>query len=216
MKMIPVVLSLLLISTIALAETKKEVLINFDQAVVDKTPEGFSTGLTGQGGPVIWAVQEDPTAPSPSKVLAQLSTERAHMRFPVCVYDGLKAKDVLVTVKFKPVTGRIDQAAGIVARYLDQDNYYIVRANALEGNVNLYKVVGGVRKEFAGAAAAVSSGQWQILGLEVQGTHFKVFKDEKLLFEADDTTFANEGKVGLWTKADSVTYFDNLAITPLK
>ena len=145
-------------------------------------------------------------------MLAQTSTDTTDYRFPVCVYDKLTAKDVTLSVRFKAVSGKVDQAAGLVARFQDKDNYYITRANALENNVRLYKVVGGSRKQFAETKTKVSSGEWHALKLAVKGKHFQVFFDDKLLFEADDDTFKDAGKVGLWTKADSVTYFDDLKI----
>jgi len=157
-------------------------------------------------------VKQDATAPSGGKVLAQTSTDQTDYRFPLCVYEKVIARDVEVAVRFKAVSGKVDQAAGLVARFQDKDNYYITRANALENNVRLYKVVGGSRKQFAGVKAKVSSGEWHTLKLNVKGKHFQVFFDDKLLFEADDGTFPEPGEVGLWTKADSVTYFDNLTI----
>jgi glycosyl hydrolase family 59 (putative galactocerebrosidase) len=186
--------------------------LDFGTAEVGKPPADFSTALTGGGGPVIWVVKEDPSAPSGGKVLAQTSTDKTDYRFPLCIYDKFTAKDVTVSVRFKAVAGKVDQAAGLVARYQDKGNYYITRANALEGNVNLYKVIGGSRKHFAGVKAKVSSGEWHGLKLGVKGSHFQVFFDDKLLFEADDDTFKDPGKVGLWTKADSVTYFDDLQV----
>ena len=145
-------------------------------------------------------------------MLVQTSTDTTDYRFPLCIYDTLTAKDVTLSVRFKAVSGKVDQAAGLVARFRDKDNYYIVRANALEDNVRLYKVVGGSRKQFAGTKTKVSSSEWHALKLAVKGKHFQVFFDDKLLFEADDDTFKDAGKVGLWTKADSVTYFDDLKI----
>ena len=186
--------------------------LNFDTAEVGKPPPDFSTALTGGGGPVAWVVKEDASALSSGKVLAQTSTDKTDYRFPLCIYDKFTARDVEVSVKFKAVAGKVDQAAGLVARYQDKGNYYITRANALEDNVNLYKVIGGSRKHFAGIKAKVSSGEWHGLKLRVKGSHFQVFFDDKLLFEADDDTFKDPGKVGLWTKADSVTYFDDLQI----
>ncbi len=204
----------LLLASPALAETQSaaETTVNFAKFETGKTPPGFSTALTGGGGPVTWVVQEDASAPSGGKVLAQTSTDKTNYRFPLCIYDPFMAKDVEVSVKFKAVAGKIDQAAGLVARFQDKDNYYITRANALEDNVNLYKVVGGSRKQFAGVKAKVPSGEWHGLKLVAKGQHFQVFFDDKLLFEANDETFKDAGKVGLWTKADSVTYFDDLRV----
>jgi hypothetical protein len=186
---------------------------DFKDAVVDRTPEGFSTALTGGGGPVSWIIQEDATAPSGGKkILAQTSSDDTDYRFPLCIYDGLTAKDVDVSVQFKAVAGRTDRAGGLVARFKDKDNYYVVRANALEDNVRLYKVENGDRKQFAGARVKVASGQWHTLKLGLRGSHFQVSFDGKMLYESDDKTFSDAGRAGLWTKADSVTYFDNLKI----
>lgn len=189
-----------------------QTMLDFDTAEVGKLPVDFSTALTGGGGPVVWVVKEEPSAPSGGKVLAQTSTDTTDYRFPLCVYDKVTARDVEVAVRFKAIAGKVDQAAGLMVRFQDKDNYYITRANALEDNVRLYKVVGGSRKQFAGTKAKVSSGEWHALKLAVKGKHFQVYFDDKLLFEADDDTFKDAGKVGLWTKADSVTYFDDLTI----
>jgi hypothetical protein len=190
------------------------IIVDFETATVGQLPTGFSTAVTGSGGPAAWAVFEDSTAPSGGKVLAQTSTDKTSFRFPLCIYDPFTAKDVRVSVRFKPISGSVDQGAGLVVRFRDKDNYYIVRANALEHNVRPYKVERGQRRQFAGANVTVPSQQWQTLILEVQDTHFRVFLDDRFLFEADDATFTETGKVGLWTKADSVTYFADLKIHP--
>jgi hypothetical protein len=115
-------------------------------------------------------------------------------------------------VRFKPVAGEVDRAAGIAVRLTDKDNYYVVRANALEDNVRLYRVVKGKRIQFAGANLKVPSGAWQELKLSARGNRFEVSFNGKRLHEATDSTFANPGRVALWTKADSVTHFDDLRI----
>ena len=201
-------------SEAAEAGTREAVTLNFDATAVGELPAGFSTAVTGGGGPSVWRVVEDASAPSGGRVLAQTSTDQTSSRFPLCVYEGLSATDVEVSVRFKPVSGTVDQAAGLVARYRDQDNYYVVRANALENNVRLYKVARGKRQQFAGMDVKVPAHVWQSLAWEVKGTHFRVFLNDTLLFEADDRTFRDAGKVGLWTKADSVTHFDDLTIRP--
>ncbi len=197
------------------ATPQTKVTFDFEKDAVGKAPAGFTAALTGGGGAVRWEIKEDPGAPAGKKVLAQTSADDTDYRFPLCVNDAFSARDVDVSVSFKAVSGKVDQAAGLVARYKDKDNYYITRANALENNVRLYHVVKGERRQFAGLRTTVSSGQWHTLRLEIRGTHFKVSFDGKPLFEADDKTFSDAGKVGLWTKADSVTYFDNLSIASL-
>jgi hypothetical protein len=205
----------------ASASLAAQIVLDFDTAEVGKLPADFSIALTGGGELAAWVVQEDPTAPSGNKVLAQTSADRTSYRFPLCVYEKVTARDVRVSVKFKPVSGKVDQAAGIVWRYRDKDNYYIVRANALENNVVLYKVESGKRTDlkpsgaglFAyGKKASVPQGQWSELRLTATGKRFEVALNGEHLFTVEDETFTQPGKVGLWTKADSVTYFDNLTI----
>lgn len=205
------------------AETSSalQTVLDFETAEVGKLPPNFSTALTGGGGAVTWIVKEEPSAPSGGKVLAQTSTDGTSYRFPLCVYDNFTAKDVMVSVKFKPISGKVDQAAGIVWRYRDKDNYYIVRANALENNVVLYKVEDGKRTDlkpldaglFAyGKKAKVPKEQWSELRVVAKGNRFEVSLNGDSLFVVEDDTFTKAGRVGLWTKADSVTYFDNLTI----
>jgi hypothetical protein len=183
---------------------------DFEGTQVGSVPPGFSSGLTGKGPPPAWKVADDPTAPVGPRVVAETSGDRTSDRFPLLILDGFEARDVQVSVAFKPVSGRVDQAAGIVVRLKDANNYYIARANALEGNVRLYKVVGGKRSQFAGKDVPIPSGRWETLGLGAQGDRLEVRLNGEILFEARDQTFKDAGKVGLWTKADSVTYFDDL------
>jgi hypothetical protein len=164
-------------------------------------------------------VLEDATAPSRPNVLAQTDDDATSYRFPVCVLDGVTGKDVELSVRFKPVKGSGDQAAGLVWRYRDKDNYYIARANALEDNVVLYKVENGKRSDlkptgagvFAyGKKARVPSGQWGLLKVVARGSRFEVLLGSEKLFEVEDATFSAPGRVGVWTKADSATWFDDL------
>ena len=189
--------------------------IDFESSQVGALPAGVTTGLTGWGGPVKWTIAEDASAPAGPKVLAETSADTTDYRFPLAIFDQPVLRDLDVTVRFKAVAGDVDRAAGIAVRVSDPDNYYVVRANALEDNVRLYKVVAGKRQQFAGAKLTVPSGTWQELRLVARGERFEVFFDGKSLFTATDTTFASAGRVALWTKADSVTHFDDLRIQPL-
>jgi hypothetical protein len=189
--------------------------INFPSMAIAAKPPGFTEGLTGQGEAVRWQVLEDPSAPG-SRVIAETSRDTADYRFPLCIYDGLVAKDVEVSVRFKAVGGVVDQAGGLTVRVQDPLNYYVTRANALEDNIRLYKVVAGVRRQIAGQKLEVASGVWHNLILKIVGDVLEVTFDGRHVLEAQDATFAGPGKVGLWTKADSVTYFDTIAITPLE
>lgn len=188
---------------------------DFEDAVVGGQPPGFTFALTGGGGPVRWAVLEDPSAPAGSKVLAETSKDRTDDRFPLAILEGVSARDVALSVRFKPVSGTVDQAAGLVVRLRDARNYYIARANALEGNVRLYRVVNGRRIQFAGVDIRVPRDRWQALGLKAKGERLSISLDGRELFSAVDRTFAEPGQVGLWTKADSLTYFDAFEVTRL-
>lgn len=186
--------------------------LDFDNFESDKVPTGFRSTLAGEGQSVSWVVKEEPSAPSGTKVLAQTSVDELGYRFPILLYDKFTAEDVEVSVQFKTISGKIDQVAAIITRFQDQDHFYMVRANALEGEVKLYKVVDGVRQSLARENAQVSPGEWHTLKLAVKDKHFTVFFDGKSLFEKEDDTFKAAGKVGLATKADSVTIFDNFQI----
>ncbi len=201
-----------LIAGRTLAEDVKSLATDFEAFETGKLPKGFSTALTGGGGAVAWAIQEDAKAASGKKVLAQTSADDTDNRFPLCIYDELSAKDVDVTVKLKAIEGKVDRAGGIAVRLKDKDNYYLARANALEDSVRFYRVEGGSRKTLAGVSKKVSSGEWHTLRLVAKGAHFEVWFEGEKVVEHDDETFKTAGKVALWTKADSVTEFDDLAI----
>ncbi|PYV61534.1 MAG: hypothetical protein DMG97_42835 [Acidobacteria bacterium] len=155
----------------------------------------------------------DPTASSKPNVIAQTSADQTDYRFPLLISDEGSFQDLDVSVKFKAVSGSIDRAGGLVFRLKDPNNYYIVRANALENNYRLYHVVNGRRTQFAGANLKVTSGEWHELRVEAAGNKITCYYDGNKKIEATDNTFKDAGKVGLWTKADSVTYFDDLKVT---
>ncbi len=190
-------------TTSAAEQESPKLASNFEDQEVGKAPSGLRTGLTGRGRPPVWTVLEDPTAPAGSKVAAETSGDATSDRFPVLIQDAYEARDVRVTVAFKPISGKVDQAAGLVVRFKDPDNYYIARANALEDNVRLYKVAGGKRTQIAGKDIEIPAGKWQTLGLSVRGDRLEVWLDGRRLLEARDATFAEAGKIGLWTKAES-------------
>lgn len=177
-------------------------------------PEFLTTWRTGQGAPGNWRVVEDASAPG-GKAIEQSNADKNDYRFPLAVYEPMPAQDVEASVRFKAVSGKGDRAGGLAVRLMDADNYYVVRANALEDNVNLYRVVKGRRQEIKGASAKVSSGEWHSLALKAQGFQLSVSFDGRSLFTVEDRTFPSLGKVALWTKADSVTRFSNLRITLL-
>jgi hypothetical protein len=188
---------------------------DFEDASVRSLPRGFSFAVTGGGPPVRWAILEDPSSPAGPKVLAEISKDRTDSRFPLAILDGVTARDAAVSVHFRPVSGTVDQAAGLVVRLRDARNYYVARANALENNVRLYRVVDGRRIQFAGVDTQVPRDRWQVLGLRIEGARLTVSLEGRDLFTAEDRTFAEAGRVGLWSKADSLTHFDALEVYPL-
>jgi hypothetical protein len=187
-------------------------IISFAPGASNGLPGGFSIARTGKGMPPVWAVIADATVPG-GYVLAQTSADNTDYRFPLAIYDPISAVNLDVSVRFKAVGGHNDRAGGLAIRLLDAENYYVVRANALEDNVNFYRVVQGSRREITGVSAKVASDAWHSLGLKAEGDKFTISFDGKILFTATDRTFKGAGKVALWTKADSVTHFDALAIT---
>jgi hypothetical protein len=206
----------LLLASMAFAEV-----IRFD-ATPAKLPRGWSVAMTHDGGAPQWEIVRDDSAPAAPYVLAQLSQDRTAGRFPLAILDRIAIQNGTVSVAFKTVSGTVDQAAGIVWRYQDPNNYYILRANALENNVVLYKVENGVRVSIApkglpsrsyGVKREIPRNRWNTLKIAFQNGTFVVSFNGEQLFEADDATFAKPGKTGLWTKADSVTYFDEFTVT---
>jgi hypothetical protein len=181
---------------------------------VGATPKGWTATKTGRGEPK-WTIEQDQTAPSKSKVVKQ----SGRATYPLLLKDDTHIKDGFIEVKFKAIEGSEDRAAGLVWRAKDADNYYVVRANALEDNVVLYKTVNGTRSSLDivgrkggyGIDVSVPANQWLSLRVDFSGNRFRVIYNGKQLFEVEDSTFSDAGKIGLWTKADSVTLFDEIA-----
>lgn len=182
-------------------------------------PPGFTIAKTGKGQSAVWEIQESTDAGGGS-VVVQTAADRTDYRYPLLLHDKTLAVDLDVSVKFKTISGSIDQAAGIVWRYQDANNYYVVRANALEHNVVAYKVQNGTRSSLGikgnswayGTSAPVAKGIWHVLAVTARGDTFAISLDGKKLYDVTDKTFPDAGKVGLWTKADSVTMFDALDV----
>ena len=187
--------------------------VSFESTRIGATPEIWTATLTGKGDSK-WTVESDETAPSKSKILKQ----SGRATYPLLLKNDTNIRDGFIEVKFKAVAGSQDRAAGVVWRARDANNYYIVRANALEDNFVLYKTVNGVRsaldivgrKGGYGVSVPVPANTWHTLRIEFEANRFKASFNGKQLFEVDDSTFTDAGMVGLWTKADSVTLFDQM------
>jgi len=177
---------------------------NFDNVNLGGLPPGWLGGVTGNGK-AVWAVVKVDDAPSAPNVLQQ----SGQAKFCWCVETNLQFRNGSVSVKFKPISGLEDQAGGLIWRWQDASNYYVARANALEDNVTIYHTINGVRTEKGQASFKVTSGQWHDLRVDFHGPHFIVSYDGRQALTWDDETFKNAGAVGVWTKADSVTQFDD-------
>jgi len=188
---------------------------DFEKDRVDEAPEGFSFGRTGAGRMGRWVVRAEKDAPSGTHILAQLDHDATDFRFLLAVASEPTLLDLRLSVRCKPVSGAVDQACGLVIRYQDENNYYLTRANALEQNVRFYTVVNGTRQQLASWAGSVTGGVWHELRMDAQGDHFEVSWDGTKAIDVHDQTFREAGKVGVWTKADSVTAFDDLMVEPL-
>ncbi|HEY8692825.1 MAG TPA: family 16 glycoside hydrolase [Chloroflexota bacterium] len=177
---------------------------NFDQDV----PGGLPKGAQVYSG--TWTVRAEADTPSPPNALCQTG----NAEYPAISLGDATYTNLTMSTRFKPISGKTDQAAGLILRIQDKDNYYIVRANALENNVIFFKYVGGRRSTIKEGSTKVLSGQWQELRAEVSGDRVRAFLNGQLVVEASDGTFKSAGRVGLWTKADSVTCFDDVTVTP--
>ncbi len=177
---------------------------NFDNAKPGSLPEGWEAAVTGKGAPR-WAVNTESNAPSAPQVLQQLGSGT----FPWCVKKDVSMANGFVEVKFKSLRGKEDQAGGVVWRWKDGDNYYVARANALENNVSLYYTANGKRNTLKYVNAPVAANAWHTLRVEFAETKIKVLLDGKAYIDLEDRHIAGPGAVGVWTKADSVTSFDD-------
>src|SRR5213079_1287992 len=193
------IMTMTMVTAFASAET-----VNFDDMKTGAAPAGWTATQTGSGT-AKWAIEKDESAPSKPNVLKQ----SGQGTFPVCFKNNTNIKDGFVEVKFKPVAGKEDQAGGVIWRVQDANNYYIARANALENNVTIYHTIKGKRLSFKNTNTKVASGVWHTLRVDFAGNKFTVTFDGNKVIDATDESFANAGKVGVWTKADSVTLFDD-------
>jgi hypothetical protein len=195
------------LAVIAAEPVKKD----FDADAVGAPPAGFEFGRTGSGAQGTWVVRVEKGGTT-NRVLVQESADKTDYRFPVAVLKDGSYKDVTLSVRARPLSGTVDQGFGLVWRYKDPNNYYITRCNALEDNCRIYHVVGGSRQQFGGQNIKVAKNAWHTMKLEATGNHFVVSYDGTKVYDGNDDTFKDAGKVGLWTKADSVIEFDDFTV----
>jgi hypothetical protein len=205
---------LALVSTAALGADAKAPALRLGKDDVGKLPAGWKAEKTGKGEGSVWQVVADDTAPSKSGYALAQTAAGPSALFNLCVAeDGPSYKDVEVMVAFKAVRGKLDQGGGIVWRFRDADNYYLARMNPLEDNFRVYKVVGGKRTQLQSKEdIKVPANEWHRLKIKQEGGHIECFLDGKKELDVHDATFKESGKVGLWTKADAQTHFDELRV----
>ncbi len=204
------------IEKVVLPPIVSDTVFTFENYKTNELPKNWSQYATGRKKETKWEVINN----KGTNVLAQLSSENPNYHFNVIVFNKIKAKNVELTVRMKGVEGSMDRGGGFVWRFTDADNYYVVRANPLEDNVVLYKVVNGGRTDLPlvgqgktyGMDDVTLGGGWNTLKLRVIDDLFIVYLNGKELFRVKDKTFENSGKIGLWTKADAVTYFDDFEV----
>jgi Domain of Unknown Function (DUF1080) len=187
---------------------------SFDSDAAGTAPFGFTSYATGGGRAGKWVVTEMGDAPSGKRAVVQTDADTTDARYPVLIADSGEYADLDVSMKAKAISGKGDQGMGLVFRFRDPRSYYIVRANALEDNFRLYRMVNGQRLQFAGGNVKVSSGQWHTIRVVARGDHITCWFDSKQVIDAHDKTYTT-GKIGLWTKADSVIAFDDLMVSPI-
>jgi hypothetical protein len=198
-----------LAGTAAWAEEGKERAFKFSKDDLGKVPAGWKAEQTGKGEGSVWKVVADETAPSKSGYALAQTAKSPGGVFNICVAEDTRYKDVELSVSFKAVAGESDQGGGFVWRYKDHDNYYVCRMNPLEDNYRVYKVVDGKRTQVgAKEGVKVKAGEWHKLKVEVKGNKMQGYLDGEKLWEITDDTYKDAGKVGLWSKADAQTHFD--------
>ena len=186
-----------------------DTIISFEKSVLREKPEKWFLARTGKGEICDWEIEND----NGNKVLVQLSKQKIDYRFNLIINNSLRTKNIEMQVSLKAISGKMDQGGGLVWRYQDENNYYVVRANPLENNFRVYKVVNGNRIELNSANIELDSKQWYIIKIRMQENHIKCYLNGNIMLDVFDNTITNSGKVGFWTKSDAVTYFDNLCIT---
>jgi hypothetical protein len=208
------VLGLALLIGVALVGAEEKVrTITFGKDDVGKVPTGWTAAQTGKGKSE-WKVIADASAPSKTGFVLAQTTDNREALFNLCVADDSNFKDIEVSVAFKAMKGQKDQGGGIMWRYQDANNYYVARVNPLEDNFRVYKVVAGKRsKEFQSADVKAPEGEWHTLKVKVEGDHIQCFFNGKKYLDVKDDSITKPGKVGLWTKADAQTHFDDLKVS---
>jgi hypothetical protein len=189
--------------------------VNFDTFKIGQAPPGWTVGSAGKSGAPGWEIRKDQTAPTQPYVLAEVSADPTETRSPLAILNDPSTRDADVSVRIKPISGQDGLAGGVVWRYRDENNYYLARADADQNTVSVFKVQNGRKIAIlAGVKHPIPANAWSILKVSVRGARFQVFVDHRRVLDGQDKTFSAAGRVGLWTLADSVIYFDDFRVYP--
>lgn len=189
------------------SQTGNDTIFDFDNETVGKLPFGFSANATGKAESIKWSVVND----NGNNVVAQQSINSGSI-YNLLVLDKIGFKGFTASVKIKAISGEEDQGGGLVWRYIDKNNYYIARYNPLENNLRFYSIVDGNRKQLVSVDSDIKQGEWFTMSIEMTGNKITCSMNGKTMIESTDDTFKSAGLIGFWTKADAVTYFDDLKI----
>jgi hypothetical protein len=188
-----------------------DTIFNFENEEIGKLPAGFFADATGKAQSIKWSIVDD----NSNKIVAQQAINSGSC-YNLLVFDKYAYQNFKASVKIKAVSGEEDQGGGLVWRYVDKDNYYIERYNPLENNFRFYKVVNGNRKQLKSIDSEIKSGEWFTMTVEMNGNNISCSLDGNKMIETSDDTFNSAGQIGFWTKADAVTFFDDLDITKIE
>ena len=180
------------------------------------TPDGrvaCTQGKTGIGRPALWKGVEDPDGPN-GWALAETEADPTDQRFPLCISEPATGRDFDATLRFKPISGTKAQVAGFVFRAQSANDYYVVRANALDNTVRLYRMDKGKRSQLGSKDAPIALGKWHSLRVIAVNDKYEVSLDGKELFTATDRSLVTSGALGVWSQADSLTHYGSLLVSP--
>lgn len=185
---------------------------SFSDEVVGSVPTNFEYAVTGKQKPGKWIVAKE----GDNLVLAQVDRDKTERRFAMALIKGAAHKNLRLSVRAKPVAGEVEMVAGLVWRYKDPDNYYVARWN--NDSVRVDRVVSGERQLLTPSEikTTLAASQWHTLTVEHLGNDITVSVGGKIVFTGSDMTYPNAGMVGVWIKADSLTYFDDLTVEELR
>lgn len=207
------------LSLLAVPAAAQPSLVRGVPLAADSTPSGAPADfcrplLTGRGPPPVWTIVNDASAMQ-GRAVTEATRDRNDNRIALCLTNAPALRNVDVTVRFRPIGGRIDQSGGIAVRVIDENHYYLVRASPLDNTVRLLRVVGGVAAQIGAREVSVTQGDWHSLRLRATSERFEVFLDSARLFEALDGTINLPGRIALATRSDGATHFETLAVIAL-